>query len=74
MPGVLCPGLVSAQGRQGHSGGSPQKGHKDGEGTAQFSYEERLRELGQCSLNHLRGISSIHLNTHRDFAAGTEPD
>lgn len=44
------------------------------EGQEQFSYEGRLRELELCSLNHLRGITPIHINAHRDGAVRTEPD
>lgn len=41
------------------------KGHKDGEGLEQLLDEERLRDLGLCTLGkrRLRGILSVPINT-----------
>jgi len=61
-PGVLCPILDSTvQERHGHTAGNQMKGHE----VAYFSYVERLRELGQFSLESRRhrGILLTYINT-----------
>lgn len=75
MPGILCPLLVCLhKGDRGILKTVHRKATGMMEGLEKFLYEEWLGELGLCSLNHLRGISPIPINAHRDGAARTEPD